>query len=54
MHRDLLTYVSLNLCYTDNLIELVLLSLGGCMDQVADAGVTDRRIVLRGDSVEDG
>jgi len=54
MYRDLLTNGSLNLGYADNLIELVLLPLGGCMDQFGDAGITHRRIVLRGDSVEDG
>lgn len=52
MHKDLLTNGSLNLGYTDNLIELVLLPLGGCMDQFGDAGISDRRTVLHGDSVD--
>jgi hypothetical protein len=39
MHGVLLLYVSLNLDYTDSLIELVLLRLGRRMDQFADAGV---------------
>jgi hypothetical protein len=49
---DLLTYGSRNLGYTDNLIALVLLPLGVCMDHFADTNITDRRIVLRGDSAD--